>query len=68
MFGKDGYALADDADTLEKLIDVVRVGHEIFPWLMMLILLLVTAENFLANTFYKEPAPAVDAGKANPAA
>jgi hypothetical protein len=63
MFGKDGYALADDANPLEKLIDVVRVGHEIFPWLMMLILMLVTAENFLANTFYKESPSPTDAGK-----
>jgi hypothetical protein len=61
MFGKEGYVLADDPQSLEKLIDVVRVGHEIFPWLMMLILVLVTAESVLANTFYKE-APA-DAGK-----
>ncbi|APW63798.1 BatA domain-containing protein [Paludisphaera borealis] len=68
MFGKDGYALADDPESLKKLIDVVRVGHEIFPWLMMLILLLVTAENFLANTFYKEPPAPTDAGKAKAAA
>jgi hypothetical protein len=30
---------------------------------MMLILLLVTAENFLANTFYKEPPASAEAGK-----
>ena len=28
--------------------------HEIFPWLMALILILITAENFLANRFYRE--------------
>jgi len=59
MFGKEGYVLAADDQSLEKLIDVVRVGHEIFPWLMILILMLVTAESVLANTFYKEaPGPA----------
>jgi hypothetical protein len=31
----------------------------VFPWLMMLILALVTLENLLANTFYREaPGPA----------
>jgi hypothetical protein len=28
-----------------------------FPWLMVLILFLVTAENLLANRFYRETAP-----------
>ena len=30
------------------------MDYEIFPWLMFLILLIVTLENVLANTFYKE--------------
>ena len=38
----------------EKL---TRYGYEVFPWLMFLILMVVTLENVLANTFYKE-APA----------
>ncbi len=61
IFGKDGYALAEDATTLQKYQDTVRVGNELFPWLMMLILIIVTLENLLANTFYKEsprPPPA----------
>lgn len=65
--GKDGYALADDAKSLEKLTELIRVGHELFPWLMMLILVVVTAENYLANTFYKEPARP-DLGQAGPKA
>ena len=59
IFGKDNYALAEDAASLKKYQDTARVGIEIFPWLMMLILIIVTLENFLANTFYKEsPKPA----------
>ncbi len=59
IFGKDGYALAEDTAALEKYQEKVRVGNELFPWLMMLILLIVTLENLLANTFYKEvPRPA----------
>jgi hypothetical protein len=64
IFGKDGYALAEDVKALEKLTTVSRVGIEIFPWLMILILIIVTLENFLANTFYKESARPNPAGAA----
>jgi hypothetical protein len=67
IFGKEGYALAEDAGTLQKLVGVVTVGTELFPWMMMLILLLVTLENLLANTFYKE-APRPTAAPAGAAA
>ena len=62
IFGKGGYALAEDVKELQKVVGEVRFGTELFPWLMMLILIVVTLENLLANTFYKEsprPAPAV---------
>jgi hypothetical protein len=59
IFGKDGYRLAEDAKTLKDMADTARYGYEIFPWLMILILIVVTLENVLANTFYKEsPRPA----------
>jgi hypothetical protein len=64
IFGKDGYSLAQDTKQLKDITQVLRVGHEIFPWLMMLILLIVTLENFLANTFYKESARPAPAGAA----
>jgi hypothetical protein len=64
IFGKDGYALAGDSKALKDLTNVSRVGIEIFPWLMMLILIIVTLENFLANTFYKETARPATAGAA----
>jgi hypothetical protein len=56
LFGKAKYALADDPQSLERVTKLERIGHEIFPWLMALILVLITAENFLANRFYKEKA------------
>ena len=35
LFGKAKYALADDADEpRDRAIKDVRVGHEMFPWLM----------------------------------
>jgi hypothetical protein len=54
VFGKAKYALADDTASLEHVTAINRIGHEVFPWLMFLILALVTAENFLANRFYRE--------------
>jgi hypothetical protein len=62
IFGKDGYALAQDTTKIKEIIGNARVGHEIFPWLMMLILIIVTLENLLANTFYKESARPAAAG------
>jgi hypothetical protein len=54
VFGKDGCFLVEDVQTLKAKETFARLGYEIFPWLMFLILIVVTLENFLANTFYKE--------------
>ncbi len=52
--GKDRYQLVDSLEELKRAESLTRVGHELFPWLMILILLIVTAENLLANKFHKE--------------
>lgn len=54
LFGKEKYALADDQESLKHAEAVGRIGREMFPWIMALILALVTAENFLANKFYRQ--------------
>ncbi len=54
IFGKDGYILAENAQAFVHEDKIVRYGYEAFPWLMFLILIVVTLENLLANTFYKE--------------
>jgi hypothetical protein len=54
IFGKDGYILAENAQAFVHEEKLARYGYEAFPWLMFLILIVVTLENFLANTFYKE--------------
>jgi hypothetical protein len=64
IFGEDGYQLAEDAKSFQDIRERGLVGYEIFPWMMMLILILVTLENFLANTFYKESARPSAAGSA----
>jgi Aerotolerance regulator N-terminal len=64
IFGKDGYTLAGDTKTLQKAVAIARVGIELFPWIMMLIMIVVTLENLLANTFYKESSRPTPAGAA----
>jgi hypothetical protein len=54
LLGKDKYALADSPESLKRVIGEGRVGRELFSWMMALILVLLTAENFLANRFYRE--------------
>src|SRR5262249_16378680 len=56
--GEKNYRVADDEASLEREVKTGRIGQEVFPLIMMLILALVTAENFLANRFYRERAPA----------
>jgi hypothetical protein len=62
LFSKDNYKLVEDIQSHKGLIETTRLGYEIFPWLMFLILVVVTMENFLANTFYKEAPPTKAAG------
>lgn len=54
LFGKGSYALAQDPASLEKAVGLARVGVEFFPWLMLLLLLVLTLETYLANKFYGE--------------
>jgi hypothetical protein len=63
IFGKDAYRLAEDATSYKNQEIVARLGYEIFPWMMLLILIVVSLENVLANTFYKE-VPKVPAASA----
>jgi len=54
IFGKEHYQLSEDVQTFKEQERTMRLGHEIFPWLLFLILLVITLENTLANLFYKE--------------
>jgi len=54
--GKENYKLAESAEGLRAALEKSRVGTDLFPWLMFLILALVTAENLLANKFHRETA------------
>lgn len=52
--GDANFALANSPEELPAVISVGRTGHELFPWLMVLILALLTAEGFLANRFHRD--------------
>ena len=54
--GKGNYKIADDAKGLREAQETGRIGLDLFPWLMFLILALVTAENLLANKFHRDAA------------
>ncbi|GIW87734.1 MAG: hypothetical protein KatS3mg108_2058 [Isosphaeraceae bacterium] len=54
LLGPDRYKLATNIDDLNRQVQETTIGREAFPWLMLLILLLVTLENFLANRFYRD--------------
>jgi hypothetical protein len=56
--GKDNYQIANNAAELEKAQTTGWIGYDLFPYLMFLILALVTAENFLANKFHRNAATA----------
>jgi hypothetical protein len=64
IFGKDGYKLAENAESLGGIVVLTYFGYEIFPWMMLLILIVVSLENVLANTFYKETPKVKPAGAA----
>ena len=59
LFGKDpkgkpNYQIAENVGQIKSIMDIRTYGLEIFPWIMAFILLIVTLENVLANTFYRE--------------
>jgi hypothetical protein len=53
VLGEDNVAVARTADELRQVMGDVRIGRELFPWLMLFIVLIFAAEHFLANRFYK---------------
>ncbi len=56
--GKDHYRIVNDPADLKPAQEFGRFGTELFPWIMLLILALVTVENMLANKFHRGTAVA----------
>jgi hypothetical protein len=53
LFGEGNFAVARSADELREVMGDVRIGRELFPWIMPLLVMLFGAEHVLANRFYK---------------
>jgi len=51
-FGQGGYQLARSREEVNRVLGEARIGHEMYPWLMVLLVLLLALEHVLANRFY----------------
>jgi hypothetical protein len=53
VLGEGTFAVARSADELREAMGDLRIGRELFPWVMPILALLFAAEHLLANRFYK---------------
>ncbi len=52
--GKDRVSLVHDRDGLARSIQLVRVGRELYAWVIALVVLVFLAEQFVSNRFYSD--------------
>lgn len=59
--GKDRYSVARDIEKLRRNVQAGRQGHEMFPIVVLILLLAFLAEHLVANRFYgkEEPPPGI---------
>jgi hypothetical protein len=63
VLGPDRVTIVHQAADLQRAVKAGRLGVEVFPVLMGLLLLLFCGEHLLANFFYEEPAEPAAAGR-----
>lgn len=54
LFGKNEFRLVRSEDQLDRAVSTARVGREMFPLLILLVAMILGAEQVVANRFYKE--------------
>ena len=54
LFGKHEFRLVRSEDQLDRAVSTARVGSEMFPLLILLVAMILGAEQVVANRFYKE--------------
>lgn len=54
LFGKDKVVVARSLADLHRVMGDVRIGRELFPYLMLALVLILACEQFLANRFYRD--------------
>ena len=50
--GEGRYRLARDRDAVDREVGEARIGHELYPWLLIFVALVLWLEHLLANRFY----------------
>ncbi len=55
LLGKDRYQLARNKDEIVLEVGQARVGREFYPYLMVLLVIVVGLEHLFANRFYRQP-------------
>ncbi len=61
MFGEKRFSLSRDIATLQRRVTTGRLGEEVYPLILLLVLIVFCGEHFVANWFYSEetaPEPA----------
>jgi hypothetical protein len=54
LFGSEKYHLARDRSQIERDVSLGRVGQELFPWVILLVAMILGAEHVVANKFYRD--------------
>ena len=57
------YSLARNRDEVNREIGEARMGREFFPWLMLVVAIVLAMEHLLANRFYVRPGQRLEVGE-----
>ncbi|WP_166828742.1 vWA domain-containing protein [Thalassoroseus pseudoceratinae] len=52
FFGEDGYRIGTNFEDLERMITVGRLGQELYPHVLTIVILVFCLEHLVANRFY----------------
>lgn len=57
LLGKERMVVARDPGEFEGVVGEARVGRELFPWIMVLVVSLLIGETYFANRFHRRAKP-----------
>ena len=55
FLGEEHYSISADLGELDRTVRQARLGQEVYPWIVTLLVLLFCTEHLVANRFYDEP-------------
>ncbi|MBC7815326.1 MAG: VWA domain-containing protein, partial [Planctomycetaceae bacterium] len=61
LFGEKRFSLARDIAALQRHVNTGRLGEEVYPLLLIIVLIVFCGEHFVANWFYAEDAATTSA-------